>query len=212
MKKIQQIKANPDVVDIVGTYQDLQAYDKSTLTDKDIIRVLEDSTHNGASTYYRYNAATDTLVYIGELPTGGAVLSLDDYLVIDSTTQMPALNPVSDVVDAINDGKGFYGGSTITSMGGGMGESAFWTGRLDNDGDVLLTMLDFSSGDVAKMTLAFDGETGALDATKMAIARVHFPYHTTSGLETVYRMAPLIIRVNGQQYDYDGRDSVVIEL
>ena len=64
--EIDEIKNNPDVVDIVPTYAALQNYDTSGLTDKDIIRVLADETHDGASTYYRYSTATGTFTYIGE--------------------------------------------------------------------------------------------------------------------------------------------------
>lgn len=66
-EEIQEMKNNPDVVDIVDTYQDLTDYDTSTLTDKDIIRVLNDSTHDGYSTYYRWNAATSQFDYIGRV-------------------------------------------------------------------------------------------------------------------------------------------------
>lgn len=64
--EVEEIKNNPDVVDIVPTYAALQNYDTSGLTDKDIIRVLADETHDGASTYYRYSTATGTFTYIGE--------------------------------------------------------------------------------------------------------------------------------------------------
>lgn len=71
-QEIEDLKNNPDVVDIVDTYADLQAYDKTKLTDNDIIRVLNDETHNGESTYYRYSAATQTFTYIGSTgPKGG---------------------------------------------------------------------------------------------------------------------------------------------
>lgn len=62
---IENLKNNPDVVDVVNTYADLQAYDKTKLTDNDIIRVLNDETHDGGSTYYRYSTATQTFTYIG---------------------------------------------------------------------------------------------------------------------------------------------------
>lgn len=65
--EIDEIKNNPDVVDIVPTYAALQNYDTSGLTDKDIIRVLADETHDGASTYYRYSTATGTFTYIGKV-------------------------------------------------------------------------------------------------------------------------------------------------
>lgn len=64
--EVEEIKNNPDVVDIVATYADLQAYDTQHLTDKDIIRVLQDETHDGESTYYRYNKQSDTWTYVGE--------------------------------------------------------------------------------------------------------------------------------------------------
>lgn len=65
-EEVEELKNNPDVVDIVGTYQALQNYDTSTLTDKDVIRVLADETHNGDSTYYRYSKSLDSFTYIGE--------------------------------------------------------------------------------------------------------------------------------------------------
>lgn len=64
--EIDELRNNPDVVDIVATYADLQAYDTSKLTDKDIIRVLSDENHDGQSTYYRYDKHNDSWTYIGE--------------------------------------------------------------------------------------------------------------------------------------------------
>ena len=74
-EEVQELKSNPDVVDIVSTYQDLQAYDTSTLTDKDIIRVLSDSTHDNQSSYYRYDATTEQWTYVGT--GGGATLTIN---------------------------------------------------------------------------------------------------------------------------------------
>lgn len=51
--QIDAITAASDVFDVVGTYAQLQAYDKSTVPVNDIIKVLQDSTHNNAATYYR---------------------------------------------------------------------------------------------------------------------------------------------------------------
>lgn len=64
--QIDTIKAASDVVDIVGTYAELLAYDTSTLTDSDIIKVLADENHENATTYYRWMAATSSWSYIGE--------------------------------------------------------------------------------------------------------------------------------------------------
>lgn len=63
--EIDAIKNSPDVVDIVATYTALQEYDTSKLTDKDIIRVLADETHDGQSTYYRWNATNSSWTYVG---------------------------------------------------------------------------------------------------------------------------------------------------
>lgn len=68
--EVKELKNNPDVVDIVDTYADLEAYDTSILTDKDIIRVLSDSTHDGNSTYYRWNATTSQFDFVGEIAGG----------------------------------------------------------------------------------------------------------------------------------------------
>ena len=51
--QIDAIVASSDVFDIVGTYAELQAYDISTVPVNDIIKVLVDSTHSDAATYYR---------------------------------------------------------------------------------------------------------------------------------------------------------------
>ena len=64
-EQIDAIAASSDVVDIVGTYADLQNYDTTKLHDNDIIKVLTDSTHNDATTYYRWDDDTDTFSYIG---------------------------------------------------------------------------------------------------------------------------------------------------
>ena len=93
--EIDEIKSNPDVADIVPTYAALQQYDTSTLTDKDIIRVLSDETHEGASTYYRWSTSTQTFTFIGTvgdyytktqvdalLDTKQDVLTAGDYITI----------------------------------------------------------------------------------------------------------------------------------
>lgn len=64
--QIDAISASSDVTDIVGTYAELQAYDTSTLGDKDIIKVLQDEQHSDETTYYRWSTATQTFTLIGE--------------------------------------------------------------------------------------------------------------------------------------------------
>lgn len=63
--QIDAITVASDVTDVVGTYQDLQNYDTQHLKDNDIIKVLQDNTHNNASSYYRWNDTTEQFSYIG---------------------------------------------------------------------------------------------------------------------------------------------------
>lgn len=65
-QQIDAITASSDVKDIVGTYAELQQYDTSTLGNNDIIKVLQDETQNGATTYYRWNTTTQTFTLIGQ--------------------------------------------------------------------------------------------------------------------------------------------------
>lgn len=53
--QIDAITSASDVFDIVPTYQDLLNYDTSTVPVNDIIKVLSDSTHNDAASYYRWD-------------------------------------------------------------------------------------------------------------------------------------------------------------
>ena len=64
--QIDAISASSDVTDIVGTYAELQAYDTSKLKDNDIVKVLQDESQNGETTYYRWNIHTETFSLIGE--------------------------------------------------------------------------------------------------------------------------------------------------
>lgn len=52
-QQIDAIVTSSDVFDIVADYTALQAYDITTVPVNDIVKVLTDSTHNGAATYYR---------------------------------------------------------------------------------------------------------------------------------------------------------------
>lgn len=63
--QIDAISSASDVVDVVGTYAELQAYDTSKLSDNDIVKVLTDETHDDAISYYRWNDTTKAFTYIG---------------------------------------------------------------------------------------------------------------------------------------------------
>lgn len=63
--QIDAISSASDVVDVVGTYVELQSYDTSKLSDNDIVKVLTDETHDDAISYYRWNDTTNVFTYIG---------------------------------------------------------------------------------------------------------------------------------------------------
>ena len=63
--QIDAISSASDVVDVVGTYAELQNYDTSKLSDNDIVKVLTDETHDDAISYYRWDDTTDAFTYIG---------------------------------------------------------------------------------------------------------------------------------------------------
>lgn len=101
-QEIDDIKSSPDVVDIVATYAALQAYDTSHLGDNDIIRVLADETHDGQSTYYRWDKHNSTWVYIGAVGdyyTKGQVDNLlatkQNTLTAGANVQISAQNVIS---------------------------------------------------------------------------------------------------------------------
>ena len=51
---IAEIEMRSDVVDVVGTYEDLEAYDTSHLAPNSLIKVINDETHDNEITYYRW--------------------------------------------------------------------------------------------------------------------------------------------------------------
>lgn len=63
--QIDAISVSSDVVDVVGTYQELLDYDTQHLKDNDIVKVLQDSTHSDALSYYRWDKETSTWSYVG---------------------------------------------------------------------------------------------------------------------------------------------------
>lgn len=56
--EIDVINAGSDVIDVLGSYQDLMNY-QSWTTDRDVIKILNDETHSGEQTYYRYSGESE---------------------------------------------------------------------------------------------------------------------------------------------------------
>ena len=63
-ERIDEMKNAPDVADIVSSYADLTQYDKSSLTNKSVIKVLKDETHSNKEAYYRYTTDDNTFTFI----------------------------------------------------------------------------------------------------------------------------------------------------
>lgn len=65
--QIDALTVSPDVIDVLGTYQDLQNYDTSHVKENDIIKVLQDSTHSNAMSYYKWAITSNVgaWVYVG---------------------------------------------------------------------------------------------------------------------------------------------------
>ena len=110
-QEIDDLKNSPDVVDIVDTYADLQAYDTSHLGDKDIIRVLTDETHDEASSYYRWDKQTETWTYIGSVQTAINTIFYADLSETGNTrhiyknSDMTGTVSVQELLDANEDGQ-----------------------------------------------------------------------------------------------------------
>lgn len=65
-QQIDAITSSSDIVDIVGTYAQLMAYDTQHLSNNDVIKVLKDETHENAMTYYRWDKHNLQWIYIGQ--------------------------------------------------------------------------------------------------------------------------------------------------
>lgn len=63
--QIDALTSASDVVDVVADYTELSGYDTSKLTDNDLIKVLVDSTHSNATTYYRWSKTNSAFSYVG---------------------------------------------------------------------------------------------------------------------------------------------------
>ena len=85
--QIDAITAQSDVVDVVGTYADLQAYSKPLYVD-DIVKVLDDSTHGNARSYYRWNGTSWT--YIGSEAVSYTKAETDTLLAGKGTYSKPS--------------------------------------------------------------------------------------------------------------------------
>lgn len=93
--EIETIEAASDVVDVVGTYAELQSYDTSKLHANDLIKVLQDETRDDAITYYRWNGSAFTYVgaegpYYTASETDTLLAAKQDTLIAGTNIQIAA--------------------------------------------------------------------------------------------------------------------------
>lgn len=103
--QIDTINDSTDVKDVVGTYAELEAYDTTNLGDNDIIKVLDDETHEGAITYYRWNKTEGEFTYIGETGPYYTKAQIDakfDNLGEELTTDYATIAYVNEQIGNIN--------------------------------------------------------------------------------------------------------------
>lgn len=131
--QIDALVVASDVFDIVGTYAELQAYDISTVPVNDIIKVLVDSTHSNAATYYRCveTGGVKSWSYIG---SEGAYYTKSE---ADNRFATP-----SDI-----------GNGTITLTQGGTTKGSFTTNQSGN------TTIDLDAGGGGSITYTAATET-----------------------------------------------------
>lgn len=121
--QIDAITASTDVKDVVGTYQELLNYPTSTLGNDDIIKVLQDSTHSNAMSYYRWviTAGVGSWVYIGSEGPFYTKSEADTLLNAKQNEITSSNKLLSDLVDDTNQTNKFV---TVS-------EKTTWNGKAD---------------------------------------------------------------------------------
>ncbi len=121
--QIDAITVSSDVVDVVSTYQDLVDYDTQHIKANDIIKVMQDSTHDNAISYYRWVIVNHvgSWVYVGSEGPYYTKSETDTLLNAKQNTISPTNKLPSDLVDDTNQTNLF-----VTST-----EKTTWNNKLD---------------------------------------------------------------------------------
>lgn len=152
--QIDALQSKSDVVDVVQTYADLQAYDTTKLSNNDIVKVLSDSTHSNQESYYRWviTSGTGAWNYIGSLSASYTKAETDALLVNKMGTNM--LN-----ADLGSQNQGKY--LKVTQTGGVEYDVPDISGKADTD----LSNVDVGSGNAGKYVQV--ATTGELQYTEV---------------------------------------------
>lgn len=88
-QQIEEVEMQSDVIDVVGTYADLQSYDTTHVKENDLIKVITDSTHNNATSYYRW--VSNAWVYVASEGPYYTISQVDS-LFVTKTTQIAGVS------------------------------------------------------------------------------------------------------------------------
>ena len=123
--QIDGITVSSDVVDVVSTYQDLVDYDTSHIKANDIIKVMQDSTHDNAISYYRWVIVNHvgSWEYVGSEGPYYTKSETDTLLNAKQNTISPTNKLQSDLVDDTNQTNLFVTGEEKTTWNNKLGQS-----------------------------------------------------------------------------------------
>lgn len=116
--RIDEIEQRSDVVDVVGTYADLEAYDTSTLSPNSLIKVINDETHNHEITYYRWviTGGVGAWVYVASEGAYYTTTQIDTMLLAyykKGASLIPDTTNAYDIGSSTNRWKDIYTSGTI---------------------------------------------------------------------------------------------------
>lgn len=191
-EQIDAITSSSDVKDIVGTYTELQNYDTSTLGNDDIIKVLQDSTHNEAMTYYRWviSGGTGSWQYVGQ-EGPYYTKSETETLLNNKQDEITSSNKLlSDLVNDTNQTNKF-----VTEN-----EKTTWNTEIENlheEDDLLKRNLQTTTGSGKEVTL---NKTAELDFVKPPLPRGNTEQDTTTGKNLLNTIDANTTTTNGVTY------------
>ena len=194
--QIDALTVSSDVIDVLGTYQDLQNYDTSHVKVNDIIKVLQDSTHNNAMSYYRWVATSNagSWVYVGsEGPyytksEADALLNdkqntEDNSLDTTSKTVVGAINEVNSIAKGSNQALSFANYSAMVTEFNSLTGDEYSVGQ--NIMVVTLEVPDLWISGIESTSSTYTYTTDEAFITAMATnGYVQVGYYKLSALET----------------------------
>lgn len=190
--QIDAITSSSDVKDIVGTYAELQNYDTSTLGNDDIIKVLQDSTHNEAMTYYRWiiSGVTGSWQYVGQEGPYYTKSETETLLNNKQDEITSSSKLLSDLVDDANQTNKF-----VTEN-----EKTTWNIEIENlheEDELLKRNLQTTTGSGEEVTLY---KTAKLDFVKPPLPRGNTEQDTTTGKNVLNTIDANTTTTNGVTY------------